>query len=229
MPTKKLLLLLSIILFAIFIFYSYLVAKERFIKLDFDTTVRIQDHIPHKFDYPFSILSILGTAEITGVVWLLFLVLALFKRYWLSALSLFLLPLALAIEVYGKLFVFHPAPPHLFYRGVIQFHFPSEYVHTNYSYPSGHVTRTTFLLTTLMVFFFFKAPKKYQIFIQPTLAIGLFAMIVSRIYLGEHWTTDVVGGLLVGSAFGIIPGLLLPMKKKISYYTSHESDSYHDS
>lgn len=216
MTLKKALLILSISLFFLFIFYSYLVAKERFIQLDFDLTVKFQDKIPRKLDYPFSVLSIIGSAEITGLFWLSLMIFSLIKRYWLTALALFSLPVALFIEIFGKVFVLHPAPPHLFYRGVIDYPFPSNFVHTDYSYPSGHVLRTAFLVSFLVTALFLKMPKKLQLPFQLGLLGFLAAMMVSRIYLGEHWTTDVIGGFLLGSSLGTFTGLTVPKTKELS-------------
>lgn len=216
MSIKKLLLSASLFLFMVFIFYSYLVAKERFTQQDFDLTVKFQDRIPRKADYPFSVLSVVGSAEITGLFWLSLLIFSLIKRYWLTAIVLFSLPIALFIEIFGKVFVFHPAPPHLFYRGVIQYNFPSHFVHTDYSYPSGHVLRTAFLVSFLMTAIFLKLPKKVQLPFQLGLLGFLATMMVSRIYLGEHWTTDVIGGFLLGSSLGTFTGLTVSKTKELS-------------
>ncbi|WP_373898128.1 phosphatase PAP2 family protein [Haloimpatiens sp. FM7315] len=60
---------------------------------------------------------------------------------------------------------------------------------TGYSFPSGHTQNTATLWTTLILHF--KNKKLTVIGIIFTLLVGL-----SRIYLGLHWTRDVVGGLI---------------------------------
>lgn len=209
---KKFLFALAVLLFILFIFFSYLVAKETFTQLDFDVTVKFQDKIPVRFDLPFSFFSVLGSAEATGIIWAIIFVFMLLKRYWKTAISLFLLPLALAIEVFGKVFVHHPAPPYLFYKGVLEVKLPSHFVHTDFSYPSGHETRTAFLIIFLMCYLLFRKNLKLQLIAQPILFGILAVMTVSRIYLGEHWTTDVIGGFLIGASFGLLSGVTIPRK-----------------
>lgn len=211
---KKLFIIISVILFFAFIYFSYLVAKERFTQFDFNTTVKFQDHLPRRFDLIFSFFSVLGSAEVTGIIWLIIFVFVLIKRFFWAALSLFLLPLALAIELFGKVFVLHPAPPHLFYRGVLDTNLPLEFIQTEFSYPSGHETRTAFIIFFLTLFFFFRTSKKIQTVAYMVLFGILFIMTISRIYLGEHWTTDVVGGFLIGTSFGLLAGVFIPAKKK---------------
>ncbi len=209
---KKLLILMAVILFVVFIYFSYLVAKERFTQFDFDTTVKFQNHIPRKFDLIFSFFSVLGSAEVTGIIWLIIFVLILVKRFWLTGASLLLLPLALAIELFGKVFVLHPAPTHLFYRGVLDVNLPLEFVQSNYSYPSGHETRTAFLIAFLVCYFLFRKNRFSQTIALAILFGILFVMTISRIYLGEHWTTDVSGGFLIGTSFGLLSGVTIPIK-----------------
>ncbi|MBI2012164.1 phosphatase PAP2 family protein [Candidatus Daviesbacteria bacterium] len=216
MLTKKFLLFLSILLFITFILFSYLVAKEKFTQIDFDTTVKFQDKIARRLDGPLSIFSLVGMAEITGFIWFILIIFLLLKKHFLSAFSFGLFLLGLIIELFGKLFVHHPSPPFLFYRGVFDFEFPSNFVHTDYSYPSGHVYRATFLLTFLFLYFYFRFKSPYKYFFLSTFTLLFFGMIVSRIYLGEHWTTDVVGGALLGTSLGIVPLLFIPLKTKVT-------------
>lgn len=213
MTKKGWLLLTASLLLLSFIVLSLFVSKERFTDTDFDLTVKVQDNISRSFDTPFSMLSVFAQTEIIGWAWIAFLVVALLKKYWLTTLSLFLMPLALLIELWGKLYIHHPAPPHLLYRGIFEFTFPTHYVHTNYSYPSGHVLRTAFLVCFLIGFLFLKSGLKNSLIAQISLATLLITMMISRVYLGEHWTTDVLGGAFLGGSLGLLSAWTIPMKR----------------
>lgn len=186
-----------------FALLSYLVQRNFFAQFDFDLTVKLQDHISRSFDYFFSVFSLLGSFEVTGIIFLLIYFLSLRKLHRLFIILSF--PFLHVFELLGKIFIYHPGPPFMFLRYTFGFHFPSSYVQTDYSYPSGHVTRTVFL-AGLLFFIILRSKlglfKKLTLYFSLTVVCGL--MVVSRIYLGEHWFSDTIGGILLGLSFATL-------------------------
>lgn len=78
---------------------------------------------------------------------------------------------------------------------------------TDHSFPSGHVTGTVALLGILAVVIGRRRGCTAQL-LGLTAVAGL-VVAATRLYLGVHWLTDVVGGALLGSAAVLIGSALL--------------------
>jgi membrane-associated phospholipid phosphatase len=67
------------------------------------------------------------------------------------------------------------------------------------SYPSGHVAFFSWLLILLIVCLAVgRLPKAIVGAIWVAAALVLLAVCIGRIYLGEHWPSDILGGLALG-------------------------------
>ena len=202
---RTILIPISLFLGLLFLILSYFVNKDVFRGIDYDLMVQSQNTFPRFVDLPFSILTLIGSSEVV-----LLGVLSIFSYYLLKKkrifLSIFLFGAIFIIEIFGKLFIYHPIPPPLLNRNVLPFHLPSSFlVHTNYSYPSGHMSRITFMLGILIFLFTIETSKKSpKILFYFGVGVLIALMAISRVYLGEHWASDVVGGILLG---GSIAGL----------------------
>lgn len=204
-------ILLSFLLFLALVNFSYFVQQGRLTQFDFDMTVKIQNRLPQSWDSFLSVLSLAGSFEIMTV---LLLVVVLGQKRWSSLLILPFYALGLVGEILSKIFIYHPSPPFMFFRYNLQFLFPSSYVQTDYSYPSGHALRTAFLVIILgtIIARSRKISFATKFLLEVGLVVLLFLMAISRVSLGEHWTSDVVGGVLLGVSLGLLAEIPLISK-----------------
>ncbi len=124
--------------------------------------------------------------------------LLLFQRAWKLALAAGGTISAAVIAVPLIKFLLHKPRPVELFTGA-----------NAYGFPSGHVTLSAviFGILSVLVARGLGARGKTAVFSAAVLWVGLIG--VSRIYLGAHWLSDVLGGMLFGVALTAIFELLL--------------------
>ena len=213
------LLLLGLALVLSFAIFSRYIKRGGLKEIDFAVTVKLQERIDTS--------SRLRLASITGdvmegssilasplvsVIAISVITITTFikrKKYRTAALIIpIVFGFMILAEIYGKSVVHHPAPPFFLLKNPTSI-FPKYYIWENFSYPSGHAARAVFLAALL---FFTMKRRAWAAF-----GLGIFILLISisRIYLGHHWLSDVVGGLLLGSGSGLLTlSLILPYNTK---------------
>ena len=146
------------------------------------------------FDLAANAHTILGLPYVTlplAAAWSL----ALWRRgCGAASLAPLLLGAAVCIELALKLTTGHAPPGPETSRTFIHF-IPAP--DTPSSYPSGHATRLTFLAALVALL---AARRAVTVAAAAFVALTL----VARVYIGDHWPTDVIGGAALGLAFALV-------------------------
>jgi undecaprenyl-diphosphatase len=148
-------------------------------------------------------VAVLGGLELTAVLGVGLAVLVWRSDSRAAAAALLTLPLLWILELVEKLGLHHPPPlafSHTDGPSVVTMLYGGTLT-LNGSYPSGHMMRSV-LIYGLGAFVVRRlaAPPWMRTMAAPVAAIVVGLMALDRIYLGVHWQSDIVGGLLMGGA-----------------------------
>lgn len=140
-------------------------------------------------DAPFIALTLLGDPPVLMAAGALACAALLFRGYYAAALHIALAALATIILVWGL-------------KTALAIPRPDEVLNPPDSgaFPSGHTAGITVLVSLLASFVAGESRhrKRWQAYVA--LSLPLVPIALSRLYLGVHWFTDVIGGLLLGLA-----------------------------
>ena len=177
-------LLLFVILGYIVKFYSEMLAG-------FDQPIQtaIRGDLPDALTFLFRIITHLIDIPVI-ITWVLIVALIFYRKQWKMESYLMLGNLALAgiLIVTFKNIYQRPRPEIL--------HLVEE---KGFSFPSGHSLAVTIMVGTLIVIFSQRIMNStWRKVVQIGLGIYLVSVLVSRIYLGVHYPSDVIASLCVG-------------------------------
>jgi undecaprenyl-diphosphatase len=148
-------------------------------------------------------VAVVGGVEVTSLLAIGLAALLWRRGFRVEAAVLLAFPIASALETVYRLALRHPAPVAFAHPDgpsvVTMLHGGT--LTLNGSYPSGHMMRTV-LVYGLGAFVVRRlaSPGWARTLAAPIAAIVVGLMVLDRVYLGVHWQSDVVGGLLLGGA-----------------------------
>lgn len=134
------------------------------------------------------LITSLNNPDFVSVVAAVALIVLLWKRCFAEA-KIFIIDCAGGVILsYGLKSVFGKTRPDLWQSAIKE---------VSYSYPSGHALGSTVLYGFLAYLFATRFPQlSWLIYLLAAVLIG--AVGLSRLYLGVHWPTDIIGGYGIG-------------------------------
>ncbi len=156
-------------------------------------TRNLQEEAPAWFSIIMQVVSFPGYAVPSVILTILIIgILAAIGLRWEAVGGIFAAVTSGAINTLIKIVVARPRPG-------------ANLVHvfqmlSSFSFPSGHVMFYTTFFGFLLFLSFALLKRSWLRFLVNAILILLIALVgLSRIYLGEHWASDVLGGYLLGS------------------------------
>ena len=144
-------------------------------------------------DYPMAALATLGDVEVLAPASLLVLLYLVWRKRWMAAAHwMAALAFGLALTAWLGISVDFPRPPA---------------VGSGFSFPSITITMATITFGFFAVLIARELPGRRRIW--PYLLSGLVVALIgfARLYLGAHWLSDVIGGMLFGIFWLLVLGI----------------------
>lgn len=165
---------------------------------DVHITRELQDDLPAWFSIVMQVVSwpgyVIPSAVITGLI---VGFLAVTGLRWEAITALFAAVISGALNTLIKVVVQRPRPGADLVNVFQKLN--------SYSFPSGHVMFYTTFFGFLLFLSFTLLKRSWLRLLVNTVLVLLIALVgLSRMYLGEHWASDVIGGYLLGSLLLIV-------------------------
>jgi membrane-associated phospholipid phosphatase len=148
----------------------------------------------------FELIAELGGIEVTSILMLGLLVYLWRGGFGVDALAVLAFVAALGLETFYKVTLYHPGPPRASEHrdGPSVTDFLTSPTNLN-SFPSGHMVRT--VVAYGLIAFVVRRLAPWAAVRALAIPIAVVLIVVEafdRLYLGVHWESDVIGGLLLG-------------------------------
>jgi membrane-associated phospholipid phosphatase len=219
------LIVLSLCFFLGFYFFSKAADSARMADIDFAASIKIQEKIDHSSRlrlaaFVGNILEgavFFASPTISVVLILVCFFVSLYhwkkkKIHWWAWGILACFALLIAGEIYGKQAVHHPAPPFFMIKHPTTI-FPKYHVVNDFSYPSGHTARAVFISLVAYALLTIQYPVFKTVRYRAGYGFALVGYVLlvatSSIYLGHHWLSDILGGVLLGGGFGLLTAAII--------------------
>ena len=191
---------------------SYAASKFPVLPLDLKSYQELQEQASPLFDELMQGVSYLGEASMATALTVIAVLTFALRRQWLEAIFM-LATTSNVLLTFGLKELIHRARP--FSMPVNADGFIQNI--NQYSYPSGHVL----FFVVFFGFFAYLAWINFAGHIRIIVIVTCAALIVligpSRVFLGSHWTSDVVGSYIIGTIwlFVLIFAHQLAIRRKI--------------
>ena len=175
-----------------FILLTVLVSMFPISVIDREFSAEVQEHQYPALDFIMKLVSYPGYMPYAPIMVVLTALIFYVTKHKKEAVFLLLTLLSGLISTIVKVLVNRPRPSEQFVRIVLKTQ--------QQSFPSGHVLFYVvfFGFLTLLMYMLKHINKALRVAIVAVNMLLIFTIPVSRIYLGAHWFTDVLGGFLLG-------------------------------